>query len=473
MLPKNRLLVLWIAALVAAVLSGCGGGGGGGGPTTIPTRADALTNPVTAANAAIKIKYAALARPTPGSVTQSSNVDSSNISIDQVDITAQYGSGGPRFSVRNGTAWSISTSDGNPSRISGTPPPWQGVELGKRIGGGTLYVDAYTDIEAPQTQQGGGGDGTRTLPLGTLVAPRNFSGSTGGFSDDDVNIGGESGHVRCSGGCTVVNGIATGGTWTFTPHRPPGAVDVAGVSGVTFTGTFDHNRTPGTYNGQAGFFRCVSASTSGCGRSTTNGRLTSLQGDWIFVPTGGMTVSTPDTDYLAGGVWLIVPDDATSADDVVFGAFAGGSDPFVQRNLAAVTGTATYTGDAVGVYSAKEAEATTVGYLGADVRLTANFGDASGFGTISGSVANFVVDGTPEPGALNFGTVNIGAQNSGFFRGAVTGADSQRSYTGHWGGQFFGNSEADGRPGSVAGTFGGHSTDDVVSFVGAFGAHKQ
>ena len=55
----------------------------------------------------------------------------------------------------------------------------------------------------------------------------------------------------------------------------------------------------------------------------------------------------------------------------------------------------------------------------------------------------------------------------------MTGSDDEHSYTGHWGGQFFGNEEADGRPGSVAGTFGGHSTDDVVSFVGAFGAHKQ
>ena len=37
--------------------------------------------------------------------------------------------------------------------------------------------------------------------------------------------------------------------------------------------------------------------------------------------------TTPDTDYLAGGVWLFVPDDATSADDVVIGAFGDGNDP--------------------------------------------------------------------------------------------------------------------------------------------------
>ncbi|MDD9999887.1 MAG: hypothetical protein OXQ89_19270 [Rhodospirillaceae bacterium] len=179
-----------------------------------------------------------------------------------------------------------------------------------------------------------------------------------------------------------------------------------------------------------------------------------------------------DTDYLAGGVWLIFPDDEARAADYEFGAFADGSDPFMQSNLAAVTGAAIYTGGATGVYSLRETEGTTVGYLEADVRLTANFGDANGLGTISGSMTGFVADDTPIAGTLDLGTANIGAQNSGFFRGTVSGADGERGYTGHWGGQFFGNGQADGRPGSVAGTFGGHSTDDAVSFVGAFGAHK-
>ena len=76
-------------------------------------------------------------------------------------------------------------------------------------------------------------------------------------------------------------------------------------------------------------------------------------------------------------------------------------------------------------------------------------------------------------GRLNLGTAAIGSQNSGFFEGAVTGSDEERTYVGNWGGQFFGNNESDGKPGSVGGTFGGSSTDDAISFVGAFGAHKQ
>ena len=74
---------------------------------------------------------------------------------------------------------------------------------------------------------------------------------------------------------------------------------------------------------------------------------------------------------------------------------------------------------------------------------------------------------------LSLGTAPIGSQDSGFFEGAVTGADDERTYVGNWGGQFFGNGESDGQPGSVGGTFGGRSTDDAISFVGAFGAHKE
>ena len=189
-----------------------------------------------------------------------------------------------------------------------------------------------------------------------------------------------------------------------------------------------------------------------------------------FVPDGP---GTADTDYLAGGVWLFVPDDTTSTADYVFGAFVDGNDPFSQSNITALQGTATYEGGATGVYSEKTAESTAIGYFDGDVELTANFGGTSDLGTISGSITNFEVDGESEVRTLNLGTANIGAQDSGFFKGSVTGSDAERMYEGNWGGQFFGSSESDGRPGSVGGTFGGHSTDDAVNFVGAFGAYKQ
>ena len=425
--------IVAMAALSALVLSGCGGGGGGtrpmtdgdsmmpdGGsttmpPATIPTRAQTLADPTTAANAADAIARAAEARPNPGSVTQSSNVDSSNITTDEVEITVRYTQDAEILQVRNRTTWSIDTDEGNARRIPDVTPPWYGAELSKRIEGGVLYVDLYSDIEDPTE-------------------------------------------------------VTTGGTYAFTfPGIQVGGQFVSQSSDIDLPAVLDG------VNGRA--------SCTGCSFVYTTGQLQMTAGNMTFTPSDGSAASTltagtvtstvPDADYLAGGVWLIVPDNASSAGDYAFGAFADGSDPFVQSNLTALQDTATYEGDATGVYSETMAGSTSIGYFDGDVTLTADFGDANGLGTISGSITSFIVDGYSEDGTLNLETASIGSQDSGFFRGAVTGSDSDRSYTGHWGGQFFGNSETDGRPGSVAGTFGGHSTDDAVNFVGAFGAHKQ
>ena len=488
-LVKNPLLILAIAASVALALSGCGGGGSSGGnrpltdggvmnpPITAPgTRDQALDDVTTAANVADAIMRAAAAQPSPGSVTQSSNVDSSNITTDQVEITVRYTQDKKILEVRNGTTWSIDTDEGTARQIPDVDPPWYGAELSKRIEGGVLYVDLYSDIEDPETRQvDSGDDGTMDVPIGARIE---LAGITAGGGvnvntirlSSDGSLAGESGRFECSSGCVIVNGIITGGTWMFTPDRPPGAVDVSGSSGVAVTGSFNPDRWSGTYNGGAGYFRCL----SDCGSRTVNGRVMLGSGDWIFVPTSGTTTVTRlDTDYLSGGVWLIVPDDATSASDYVFGAFADGSDPFLQSNVTAVQGTATYDGDATGVYSEEMAGSTEIGYFNGDVTLTADFRSPSDLGTISGSITNFEVDGEATDGRLDLGTANIGSANSGFFKGSVTGSDDERAYTGHWGGQFFGNGEPTGQPGSVAGTFGGHSMDNAVNFVGAFGAHKQ
>ena len=405
-----------------------------------------------------------------------------------MEVTVRYTQDKEILEVRNGTTWSIDTDEGNARQIPDVTPPWYGAELSKRIEGGVLYVDLYSDIEDPEKQQvDSGDDGTRDVQVGTMILGAGVTLSAGsGITGQRGTLDGEPGTFNCtgSGGCRVANGITTRGMWKFTPDRPPSAVDVSSSDTVAWTGAYNSNRLPGTRNGDQGYFRCLSQSLSqSCGHSTStvNGRTRMmLRGDWIFVSTSGTTtVTTLDTDYLSGGVWLLVPDDATSAADYVFGAFADGSDPFTQSNLTGVQGTATYEGEATGVYSAEIAGSTGIGYFDSDVALTADFGDGNDLGTISGLMTNFEVDGEATDGRLDLGTANIGSQNSGFFKGSVTGsvtgtdADVERSYTGQWGGQFFGNEETDGKPGSVAGTFGGNSSDDSVNFVGAFGAHKE
>jgi len=437
-----------MVTITTLALTGCGGGGGGGPMTGMPPTQQPPAqqppaqqpgsgttpsgsgvgdlNPTTdmvVDNILTAIGRAAGATPRAGSVTQSSNVNNQGITTDQVDVTAEYGATVPGFAIRNGTTWSIGMGEGNPRPIAGVTPPFKGTELTKRVSGGTVYVEAYTDIEAPQTSAG-----SRTY----------------NFTFPGINVGGR------------------------------------------FTQTNSNTSLPAILNGVNG-----RASCTGCSFVYTTGQLEMTGGSMTFTPgdgsspttltPGGTTQTILDTDYLSGGVWLFVPTNAASADDYVFGAFADGSDPFAQSALPALTGTARYDGAATGIYSAKLNAGTEIGYFEADAALTANFGDRSGLGTISGSLTNFKVDGEPDAGTLIFGTANIGSSNSGSFRGSVTddGAIDSRSWTGQWGGQFFGNGESDGRPGSVAGTFGAHSTDfsDIgggeASIVGAFGAYKQ
>ena len=189
-------------------------------------------------------------------------------------------------------------------------------------------------------------------------------------------------------------------------------------------------------------------------------------------------ITQSDTDYLAGGAWLFVPDDVTNTAGYVAGAFADGTDPFRQADIQPLQGTATYRGYAVGTYSLKLADPTGIGGFEIDafdgvVALTADFASVSGLGTISGSITDVEVDGEPLEGTLNLGTAAIGSSDSGFFEGEATGDAEGLTLAGRWGGQFFGNGPAGGMPGAVAGTFGGHSTDNAANFVGVFGAHKQ
>lgn len=437
-------LISTLVIIATLALAGCGGGGGGSSPMagmppaqqppaqqppaqqppaqqpgsgatpSVSVFGDLNPSQMVADNIVTAIGQAAEATPRAGSVTQSSNVDSNSVTLDRVEVTAEYGASQHRFSVRNGTAWSIGMGEGNPRRIPNTTPPFKGSELSKRVSGGTVYVDAYSDIEAPVT--------------------------VGGSTDGNV------GSVLSAGQSVSYEG--GGNSFTFMVRQDG--------------------------------FGCIGSSIcAGQSLNANNFRARrNSDGNWeiLALPAGAMPVgggTTPDTDYLSGGIWLFVPDNATSADDYVFGAFADGSDPFEQVNIMPLTGTATYEGAAAGVYSEKTTTTTDIGYFDADVELTANFGGGSDLGTISGSITNIEVDDEPHAATLNLGTANIGSQNSGFFRGAVTGSDNTRSYTGNWGGQFFGNGESDGRPGSVARTFGGSSTDDAVNFVGAFGAHKQ
>ena len=170
---------------------------------------------------------------------------------------------------------------------------------------------------------------------------------------------------------------------------------------------------------------------------------------------------------------MYVPSPANTLDSVEFGAFAGGSDPFTQSNLAALSGDATYEGAAEGVYSNTTEEYSAL--FSADVTLTAEFRNASELGTISGKIDDIRVDGSAVEGdpEVTLGSANIGTSNGGFFTGDTSLTNDGINFTGKWGGQFFGNGHSSGQPDSVVGTFGGATSDGNESFVGVFGAYHE
>jgi hypothetical protein len=189
--------------------------------------------------------------------------------------------------------------------------------------------------------------------------------------------------------------------------------------------------------------------------------------------------SASDTDWLAGGIWLYVPDTVSGPSDIEFGAFMDGNQPFTSGNIDGLTGSATYNGAATGLYTDGGASEEAVGYFEADVELTADFGGPATPGSISGTVSEIFLDDDDNPLdseiMLDPATITDAA-DGGFFTGDVTalGLDAPADFDGRWGGQFFGNgSDATTHPTTVGGTFGGASITADTSFVGAFGALRE
>ena len=207
---------------------------------------------------------------------------------------------------------------------------------------------------------------------------------------------------------------------------------------------------------------------------------------WLAIDTD--ISGAGDTDWLATGIWAYAPNDGV-ATKYRFGVFADGGDVFATGAVDGLTGSATYTGRAGGVYSTVSGTTRSNAFFEADVSLTADF-DATelrgfphlGSGVVSGRVHNFVTDaaipGAPEL-TLEGTPLGMPGYAGGAHRGSTSMTFDGATWTGKWGGQFFGNpaagaTGADALPGSVAGTFGAAtgSGDTVRSFVGAFGAHR-
>ena len=256
----------------------------------------------------------------------------------------------------------------------------------------------------------------------------------------------------------------------------------------------------GTYMGVRGTFACMQLGADELQICRVNHHtpmyMTPSEDDLIeFTPD----VYTPDSDWLAAGVWLTVPDD-TADGDYAIGAFVYGNDPYkpAASDARTLTGTATYAGQAFGRYAEVDGDHTEVGRFTAAAMLTADFGDdaetGNDFGTIHGDLTGFVANGQMEDWDVNFEQAMIMLEgddndppgpidNTALrFNGGASGHARGHAMDGYWNGQFYGT-PADGavdddlQPGSAAGTFGltdrDKSDDYSLTVGGAFATHKQ
>ena len=407
----------------------------GGGRNAAPT-AQFSAEALKAGRENLRVTYVKAARntPNPGSVTQSSTGDGAT--ADSVSVSVERAADRISPRLREAGGWSVDRdSAGVPLEGTNFRTGWSNIELHQTPGGGKgddtgpgLYVDLYTDIKKPTTEAtmpgcGRGGTVSEGNPCSYVVGGQTFT-------------------LRIDGTSVCLGSLCAGGNINSVRSN---------INGVTFT-----------------------LVTEGSGTSRTIAQLS--ENFQEAAGGGGSTETRQDTDYLAGGIWHRIPADAASVADYEVGAFMDGNDPFRQANLAGLTGTATYAGER-GVFAYHSHQESDAFYIvNGDVRLTADFGDASGLGSIGGTVSNFrgLESGPDYEGvSVVLGTAQIGSANSGFFTGATSTAGTDSAFTGKWGGQFYGNGEAGAPPGSVAGTFGAATADGSESFIGIYGAYRQ
>ena len=244
--------------------------------------------------------------------------------------------------------------------------------------------------------------------------------------------------------------------------------------------------TAATFNGGPGTLKCAGAADCTV-TLDADGDLTAVGNGWEFTPAEGATVDVADADFLNYGFWLkrTTKDGATTYNEVE--TFAGSNvEASTGSELDDVEGSATYKGDAVGVYvknvhkSDGSIDTATSGHFTADASLMVYFGGGdvavNKQNTVTGSISNFALAGGEE----NAWAVNLKGgtrdDNQNTFSGDAEGGGA----TGSFSGTFHGltpETEADDdgtarvAPGAVVGEFNANFSNGTVA--GGFGARKQ
>jgi hypothetical protein len=246
-------------------------------------------------------------------------------------------------------------------------------------------------------------------------------------------------------------------------------------------------RLSGTFHGAAGQYTCTATDEGQCvSNEDDNGVRLTGAGGWEFTPAPGAMVSVADSTYLHFGWWL-----HKSSDGPEVVVFHGVTEPAASaEEIAALSGTATYSGAAAGKYAIDPVAPGTYasgGHWTADASLTADFGTETTEGTITGTIDGFMTDNGAEDWSVSLGETGLAAVGtfSSEGDGATTAgddvvwtiADEAAPEAGSWSGALHGQTpppDGNNVPSGVTGQFssvyseGGHN---IGHMVGAFGAH--
>jgi hypothetical protein len=332
---------------------------------------------------------------------------------------------------------------------------WAGKRYTDPAGGDMVEAYVYSNVEAPTRGKKFGGAAANDEYEYALTA----GALTNAQLTDAANV------ARIA----LPSVTRTAGTETFNlPDPNPNGVTIINVSG--------------SFHGVSGIYSCATTAGTACTVAVAAEGFTLAGGTagWTFTPSDAeaRVMDSADTAYASYGWWI-----SKGANDGPFNASVFtdrfGADP-TPLAIAALRGTATYSGGAAGKYALSSTTGGTndAGHFTADVELKATFGEDH---TISGTVDNFTgADGNSRDWsvALNSSTVSdtgviagdpdtagdTAAQMTVWTRGGVDGDAS-----GQWSGDL---AEAgdDGVPTVATGTFysefgrGG-------KMVGAFGAN--
>ena len=385
--------------------------------------------------------------------------------------------------------------------------------LGPNSGGTT----ALTNIAAPTLTAAGLGidaaagagaidDGTN--PDAVTLAAGDSAGSLNGWAGTDYSQSSGTGDAMVTNEARVyTNGDPPGSQPFGDAHTlTDGSITVEAANlGLVMAAQFVHQGTQvhpipdntvalkvrGTYDGAPGEYSCTPAPCS----STNDGEgsPSALGGIWTFTPDMGAMVSQPDEHYLYYGWWVSKNSDgeptAASAFAGRFGTDPGdGTDGLDQAtDLTAITGSASYSGNAAGKFAMSNPLDGTGngGHFTADANLSATFGSGTTAG-VTGTIDNFRLnDGSDDPG-WSVSLARGGLSNSDGTITAPTADPTVWSINGNaapssgtWSGTMY-DELPGGPPGgdnnniptTVTGTF--YSEFSTVGrMVGAFGADKE